>query len=755
MRRYALLLLTLLCLGLTPARAQDLDLSKKEKPSISILPSPLEFGEVLLGESVQRTVTIVSDGKDEAELEVLRLAGDGDFALQEDRCTGRDLVPGERCELLIAFTPAETGKRAAELRVIDDDDELLGRLSMTGWGVAPVPSQPLMVVASPLNFGELAVGLQVEKALLVYNEGNAPLVLGQIGRSVPLSAPFALTGDLCSGQTLAPGGNCSLRITFTAATAGSYEQEFDIPSNDPQRNPALVRLQGVAVVPPPAPLPHIRVRDSSPPNDDRHIDFGQVTVGARVEATVTVRNEGDAPLEIGPLRDYPLAAPFSVTRDDCSGKRLNAGKECQIRLLFNPLNAGAFAEGLAIPSNDPDGLVTVSLVGSATASPEARLQVVDSLPPVDDLNLPFSTVSIGHVVEQAVTLRNTGNAPLRLGAIAAAQSLVSPFALPADPCSNRTLQPQEVCVLPVTFAPTAAGSFNDSFDIPSNAGQPVIFKVSGTGTETALPRISISDSLPPADDHRLDFAEVTVGRTVEATVTVTNSGTADLRIAQIAALRAPFGMTADQCSQKTLQVGESCLLLVTFAPLSSTLFQGELTIPSNDAGQPQVRLPLIGRGLPAGVNQPPSPPRLLSPGAGQQDLGLLVTLRWEQSSDPDGDPIRYRVRWASDSSFAGGEEELLTSAGTQGFRADVLLLAGLCGAGALRRRGRLGSLMILAVLLLTTLSCSSGTGEGVGVVSLPLKELQPASTYYWQVIAEDGRGGSAESEIRSFSTARR
>jgi hypothetical protein len=752
MKRYGALLLLLVCLGVTSGWTQELELSKtKDRPSITLSPTPLDFGEVLLGESARATVTVVSDGKDEAELERVRLTGDRDFVLLEDSCSGRELDPGQRCQLLIAFTPAKAGQRLAELQIIDDDRVSLGRLDIHGEGIAATPTQPVLVVASPLDFGELTVGLQDEKALLIHNQGSAPLEIGQIGLGVPLAAPFSLSGDFCSGRSVPPGGNCSLRITFAPTAAGDYGQEVDVPSNDPQRNPVLVRLRGVATAPPPEPLPKIRVRDSSPPNYDRHVDFGETTVGARVEQLVTVRNEGEGILTVGALRDQPLALPFSIYRDECSGKGLQPGGECNIRLHFNPLLAGAFAENFLIPSNDPDGLVTVTLVGRATVVPEARLEVVDSQPPIDDLQLPFGMVSIGHLIEQTVTLRNTGNAPLRLGPIAALRQLHPPFAVTADPCSNRTLQPQEVCALRITFAPTAAGSFNDDFDIPAEVGEPVIFAVSGTGTELALPRIEVTDSLPPANDQRLDYADATVGRTVEATVTVTNSGTADLRIGQIPTIEHPFTLVADQCSQAILRVGESCLLLVSFAPTSSALFQGELIIPSNDAEQARSRLLLTGRGLAAGVNQPPSPPLLLSPAAGQRNLGLLVTLRWEQSSDPDGDAVGYRVRWSTDGDFADAQEGLLTA--NRSARVEVLLLVGFCGLGVLRRR-KLWPLLLLAILL-AGWSCGGGGGERAEVLSWQLRELTPATTYYWQIVAEDGRGGVAESERRSFTIGSR
>ncbi|HPC82026.1 MAG TPA: choice-of-anchor D domain-containing protein [Thermoanaerobaculaceae bacterium] len=94
--------------------------------------------------------------------------------------------------------------------------------------------------------------------------------------------------------------------------------------------------------------------------------------------------------------------------------------------------------------------------------------------------LDFGLLRAGQDAILPVTVQSTGQAALVLGAVGGGNPLAAPFSIASDGCSGRTLQPAENCVLGVRFAPTAAGTFNDSFDIPSNAGAAVV-TVTGQG----------------------------------------------------------------------------------------------------------------------------------------------------------------------------------------------------------------------------------------------------------------------------------
>ena len=130
------------------------------------------------------------------------------------------------------------------------------------------------------------------------------------------------------------------------------------------------------------------------------------------------------------------------------------------------------AKGDDIP--DPDGMIVDQ------GGPSGQLVSAISVTPTA---LGFGLLEVGHDALLTVTVRSTGQAPLVLGSVGSGNPLAAPFSIASDGCSGRTLQPAESCVLEVRFAPTAVGSFSDSFDIPSNAATPVV-TVSGQAEQT-------------------------------------------------------------------------------------------------------------------------------------------------------------------------------------------------------------------------------------------------------------------------------
>ncbi len=100
-------------------------------------------------------------------------------------------------------------------------------------------------------------------------------------------------------------------------------------------------------------------------------------------------------------------------------------------------------------------------------------------------------VVLNNISEQTVSLQNTGSISLTIGQIAQANTLAPPFSIVSDYCSGRAVQPSAVCSFKVQFMPTDQGSFNDSFDIPSNASNENSVTVDVTGSGKAL-RVAIN-----------------------------------------------------------------------------------------------------------------------------------------------------------------------------------------------------------------------------------------------------------------------
>jgi HYDIN/CFA65/VesB-like, Ig-like domain len=427
--------------------------------------------------------------------------------------------------------------------------------------------------------------------------------------------------------------------------------------------------------------------------------------------------------------------------------------------------AGLSANGNGSTSGDKAAATTLAVtVTSAATAP--HIVVTDPIAPATDLQIPFGTITDGLTSDQTVTVSNSGNANLIIGTIASANPLAAPFSITTDNCSGKTIAPAGACTITVRFAPTAATASSDSFDIPSNdpGTATVTMSVSGTGTATPAPHIVVTDSIAPAGDLSIPFGNVTDGLTSDQTVTVTNSGNANLIIGTIASadpLAAPFSITTDNCSGKTIAPAGACAITVRFAPTAATASSDSFDIPSNDSATPSVTMNVSGTGLSAATNNPPSAPTMVSPLDGQTGVGTTATLEWTKSTDPDNDPLTYHVYDCTDNTFASCTPVDVASRGRAGI---YFAGSGLLFFGFVFTRGNRGKMLMLALMLgmvLTTgalvTSCGKSSGSSTPApvstgITYQASGLSSATTYYWKVIADDGKGGLASSATWSFTT---
>lgn len=248
----------------------------------------------------------------------------------------------------------------------------------------------------------------------------------------------------------------------------------------------------------------------------------------------------------------------------------------------------------------------VALFALLWAVPAAGIVLTDSLPPANDLLLPFGLRTVGTTMNQVVIITNEKNELLTLGAIGGSDPLSPPYQLDSASCSGRVLSPGEVCILTVSFSPVATGGFADSFDIPSSdlTSPQVLFSVSGSGAPIPVADILVSDSQAPFDDLSVAFGERMVGTTFSQSVLITNVGNAALVLGAIGndpPLTPPFGINTDNCSNRTLAASESCALTVRFVPDMVGSFTASFSIPSNDPDENPLTFNLSGIATPLPV----------------------------------------------------------------------------------------------------------------------------------------------------------
>ena len=172
----------------------------------------------------------------------------------------------------------------------------------------------------------------------------------------------------------APGPTTGMTISYTANVdaLGADSFVYQMVDSVPFTDSATVSLN----ITPPL---DITVTDDTVPQDDLLVPFGNVTEGTTRDRTVTVTNSGNAALTLGTIGGVdPVAAPFSIVANNCSGVNaiLAPAASCTVLLRYTPAGAGANdSDSLDIPSNDPDEpSVTVSLTGKGIALGEGGVE---------------------------------------------------------------------------------------------------------------------------------------------------------------------------------------------------------------------------------------------------------------------------------------------------------------------------------------------------------------------------------------------
>lgn len=165
----------------------------------------------------------------------------------------------------------------------------------------------------------------------------------------------------------------------------------------------------------------------------------------------------------------------------------------------------------------------------------------------------------------------------------------------------------------------------------------------------------------------------------------------------------------------------------------------------------------------APANNPPTKPDLISPANGSSQAETSVTFKWKNSTDPDGDVVKHKLFYSTDPAFTGCVPIEVASAGTAyyaglGSMGAGFLIMGFSFIGMASRRKRI-ALLLLGLLILSAgflVSCGGGGGGSstpptVSETTYTVTGLTNATTYYWKVSAEDGKGGATESDAWSFN----
>ncbi len=184
------------------------------------LENPVGFAPTTVGSGGEvRTVTLRNVG-DLPEAFFIGVLAGGDaasFRLLDENCTLVPLAPGGSCTAHVRFTPDSPGHKVARLAFFGDGEGGM-MVQVEGDGVAAAAT----LLPSSFDFGSLTPGARSAAHAFVFrNDSASPLALDRVGLVGADVDQFALSGDECTGATLAPGGECAVHVRFAPDSAGA------------------------------------------------------------------------------------------------------------------------------------------------------------------------------------------------------------------------------------------------------------------------------------------------------------------------------------------------------------------------------------------------------------------------------------------------------------------------------------------------------------------------------------------------------
>jgi hypothetical protein len=205
------------------------------QPQLSVVPSSVAFGDVVVGNTNTQTLTLSNSGTANLTISQITVSGTG-FST-----TGVSLPitlsPGQKSGFNVAFAPTGAGSVTGSLSLVSDAPDSPATVPLSGTGI----SATYQLSASPtsLSFGDVTVGTSTSQTATLSNNGNSSVTISQVTVS---GAGFSASG-VTPPLTLEAGQSVTLTVTFAPTTAGSVTGSLSITSNA-SNSPATISLSG-------------------------------------------------------------------------------------------------------------------------------------------------------------------------------------------------------------------------------------------------------------------------------------------------------------------------------------------------------------------------------------------------------------------------------------------------------------------------------------------------------------------------------
>jgi hypothetical protein len=515
------------------------------QPGLASTPASVSFGNVVVGATGSVSVNLSNTGSASVTITQASVTGTGFTIVGSPN--GQTIQPGQSLSFTAQFLPTSVGNATGSISVVSNAPNSPMTIALTGAGTqAGLASTPPSV-----SFGNVAVGTSGSASVSLSNSGSASVTISQASVT---GTGFTMVGSP-TGQTIQPGQSISFTAKFSPTSAGNATGTISVASNAPN-SLMTIPLTGAGT-------------QSGLASTPASVSFGKVVVGASGSASVNLSNTGSASVTIS--QASVTGTGFSMLGSP-AGQTIQPGQSFSFTAQFSPTSVGNATGSISVASNAPNSPMTIALTGSGT---------VPGLG-VSPAAVNFKGVVVGNSATATLNLSNTGSAAVTISQASVTGTGFTISGLAA----GLTIQPGQNSSFAAQFQPTSTGSASGSISISSNSpNSPMTIALTGTGTQ---PEIGAIPSSAP-------FGNVTVGNTNSQTITLTNGGTANLKISQGSVSGNGFKITG-LSTPLTLTPGSNATFNAVFTPTGAGKVTGSISL-ANDAPSSPYTIALSGTGV--------------------------------------------------------------------------------------------------------------------------------------------------------------
>ena len=606
--------------------------------AISFQPRSVSFPQLKVGGTSGAATVTISNAGGNQDLTVLGVTiadAPTEFAVADNRCPAA-VAPGETCQVDVVFTPTAAGTINGRLVVEDNAPGFFHSLPLTGVasGIGKAVDDTFDANGFP-RFYQDANGVRLEPCI---DTNGKCIVLGDATYNPvnPLSFPTNFPGEFfyaiadsdvvpldgCGGTT--EPGQALLRVALEGTFADG------VPSFGDQMTFTRIRFTANRGLCPSTPYNWVTPYGSFQfttnevgglPRNQGTVDIGCPAVAGTpcvftdaLDSPVPAGSPGvpadraaadlpDTPID-GFLRWDPnvgTAAPAGYLGDATTPHKVVGG-------TYRPLGSRAPVNSFEI-HDTADNLVASTdkfIVAGKVAGP---------------LFTNVTSVAFGHVPSETVsglktvTVRNVSTAPQTV-TTAKNGSAATEFAVTTDgTCDDGPVPVDGTCTIKVRFEPVGPSGPRQANLIVSAAGDPAgrttSVVLSGIADPPLAPAITITPGV-------LSYGNVTAPGPKDLSVTVTNSGTAPLRVngASISAGGSDYSVLDNGCVADVAPAGVdldgnptpagTCTITVRFVPSTTAARVGTLHLTHNATGG-ATDIALTGNGVGSTFSVSPNP----------------------------------------------------------------------------------------------------------------------------------------------------